>query len=245
MNAQWDERAHYEQDMALFSIGIEADREQFNPGLINISNWRDADASQDMKFSNDENGDTSSDITGVAADTVMIDTANTFVDEDQAAINRIFFDESTVLQYNGDHGGDDAFASNTETTQEEVDASQVMDNFRDFARGVKKTGVVKGPVAKGPGVVKTQTTKPLRKKYEIKDPVKKALVMKINRENAQKSRDLAKASDIRLKEELDLLRIEVAELRAFKNDAHSYLRENAKEDGLFLALNQLRESNLM
>ena len=267
INTQWDDHA-FQQDMALFTDGGGEDREESNAGL-DMSNWGDADASQDMGGHNDDNGDTSTE------DTMVIDPANEFVNEDKAFIDHLFSDEPAVLQYNSDEEGD-AFESNTEETA----PSQAMAEHLSVW-GMKESSVVKTPVVKTPGVVKTHTTKPVREKYVIKCPIKKAFVMKKNREAAQASRDLSKANGIRakeeldslrivveklrtfqkitlaylrkndkkeaifleLKEELDLLPIEVEELRAFKKDTLAYLRENDKEEALFLALKELRVSN--
>jgi hypothetical protein len=211
-NTQWDDHA-FQQDLALFTDGGGEDREQSN--ALDMSNWGDADASQDMGGHNDDNGDTSTE------DTMVIDPANEFVGEDKAFIDHLFPDEPAVLQYNSDDGEGDAFSSNTEETAPVDDSQAMADHFS-----------VKGP--KGPGVVKKHTTKPVREKYVIKCPIKKALVMKKNREAAQTSRDLSKANGIRVKEELDLMRITVAEAETFRNVTLTYLRENDLEEA-FLA----------
>ena len=224
MNTQWDDHA-YQQDMVLCMDDIGEDREQSDAGPVDMSNWGDADASQDMGGCNDENGNTSSD-PGVVTDTMVIDPANKFVDEDKAFIDRLFFDEPTVMQSKGDDGEGDAFASNTETAPVD-DGSEAVESH----------------IVQGPGVVKTHTTKPTRAKYVIKCPIKKALVMKKNREAAQTSRDLSKANGIRVKEELDLLRITVAEAVTFQNVTLAYLRENDQEEAFLAKFKNFRASN--
>ena len=235
INNQWNNHA-FEQDLALFTDCGGEDSEQSN--ALDMSNWGDADASQDMGGHNDDNGDTSTE------DTLVIDPANEFVCEDKAFIDHLFPDEPAVLQYNSDDGEGDAFSSNTEETA----PSPVMaDHFSVWGMkgsvvkesSVVKTPVVKTPGVKTPGVVKTHTTKPVREKYVIKCPVKKALVMKKNREAAQASRDLSKANGIRDKEELDSLRIVVEELRAWKKSALATLRGGDNEEAACLLLEEV------
>jgi hypothetical protein len=218
MNAQWDDA--YQQDMALFMDDIGEDREQSDAGPADMSNWGDADASQDTGGYNDENGNTS--------DTMVIDPANKFVDEDKAFIDRLFFDEPTVMQSKGDDGEGDAFASNTETAPVD-DGSEAMESH----------------IVQGPGVVKTHTTKPTRAKYVIKCPIKRALVMKKNREAAQTSRDLIKARDIALNTEVAFLRVTCDKLSAFKTGALAYIRDNNEKADLLACLQALHAANLV
>ena len=219
-NTQWDDHA-FQQDLALFTDGGGEDREQSN--ALDMSNWGDADASQDMGGHNDDTGDTSTE------DTMVIDPANEFVGEDKAFIDHLFPDEPAVLQYNSDDGEGDAFSSNTEETA----PSQAMaDHFS-----------VKGP--KGPGVVKKHTTKPVREKYVIKCPIKKALVMKKNREAAQTSRDFIKARDIALNTEVAFLRARCDKLSAFKTGALAYIHDNNEKADLLACLQALHAANLV
>ena len=86
--------------------------------------------------------------------------------------------------------------------------------------------------------------KTIRKKKSC-TPVEAARFAEINRVNAQTFRDLKLKQDYARNKEVNDLRIETAELRAFKTDAFEYISLNRNEAVNFFVLNELIRKSML